>query len=294
MLGWAWTQCSFAQAIDSSAVRTQKPVLREWQVWTGIGSATAATWIGLNQLWYADYPKTAFHWTNDNAEWLQMDKLGHGFSAYHLSRGLSYAFEAAGNGKRQALWKACASSWAYMAGIEVMDGFSAQWGASAGDLLANTSGCALLISQEYLWKAQRIIPKFSYHPTPYPALRPNLLGQNSLESLIKDYNGQTYWLSANIKAFAPQLPVPEWLNVAVGYGGRGMIMAQNNLVNDVFFPDPQFTRNYYLSLDVDLSRIHTQHRWLKWLLEAVNTLKIPAPTLSWSEHGKPSVQLFYF
>jgi hypothetical protein len=35
--------------------------------------------VGLNQLWYADYPRSDFHFINDNAEWLQMDKAGHIF-----------------------------------------------------------------------------------------------------------------------------------------------------------------------------------------------------------------------
>ena len=47
--------------------------------------------IGLNQLWYADYPRSDFHFINDNAEWLQMDKLGHVFSSYHLG---SYGADA--------------------------------------------------------------------------------------------------------------------------------------------------------------------------------------------------------
>src|SRR6476620_6964690 len=34
----------------------------------------------LNELWYADYPRSDFHFVNDNAEWLQMDKAGHAFS----------------------------------------------------------------------------------------------------------------------------------------------------------------------------------------------------------------------
>jgi hypothetical protein len=31
-----------------------------------------------------DYP--IFHFINDNAEWLQMDKAGHIYSSYHLGR----------------------------------------------------------------------------------------------------------------------------------------------------------------------------------------------------------------
>ena len=40
--------------------------------------------IGLNHLWYADYPHSNLHSINDNQEWLQMDKAGHLFSSYHI------------------------------------------------------------------------------------------------------------------------------------------------------------------------------------------------------------------
>jgi hypothetical protein len=47
--------------------------------------------------------------------------------------------------------------------VEVLDGFSSEWGAS-GDIIANASGTALFVSQELLWKEQdhtKIF--FSYH-----------------------------------------------------------------------------------------------------------------------------------
>jgi hypothetical protein len=31
-------------------------------------------------------PRSDFHFINDNAEWLQMDKAGHIYSSYHLGR----------------------------------------------------------------------------------------------------------------------------------------------------------------------------------------------------------------
>ncbi|MEM6517437.1 MAG: DUF2279 domain-containing protein, partial [Bacteroidota bacterium] len=41
----------------------------------------AATLIGLDQLWYADFERSKFRTINDSNEWLQMDKFGHVFSA---------------------------------------------------------------------------------------------------------------------------------------------------------------------------------------------------------------------
>jgi hypothetical protein len=85
--------------------------------------------------------------------------------------------------------------------VEVFDGFSAEWGASTGDLIANATGTALYVSQELLWKEQRITPKFSFHSTKYAALRPDVLGSSLPEKNSKDYNGQTYWLSINLFFF---------------------------------------------------------------------------------------------
>src|ERR1700757_2226381 len=38
--------------------------------------------VALSQVWYKDYPRTSFHFFNDNGEWLQMDKCGHATTAY--------------------------------------------------------------------------------------------------------------------------------------------------------------------------------------------------------------------
>src|SRR5438874_2371911 len=45
------------------------------------------TMAGLYSAWYSNYPQTRFHFFNDNAEWLQVDKVGHAYSAYVESYG---------------------------------------------------------------------------------------------------------------------------------------------------------------------------------------------------------------
>jgi hypothetical protein len=53
-----------------------------------VGSLTyGAALYGLNELWYKDFPRQDFHFFNDNTQWKQVDKIGHFYSAYHLSRG---------------------------------------------------------------------------------------------------------------------------------------------------------------------------------------------------------------
>ena len=49
-------------------------------------SLAGITLIGLNQLWYADYPRSKFQTINDSNEWLQMYKMGHVFSSYQVGR----------------------------------------------------------------------------------------------------------------------------------------------------------------------------------------------------------------
>ena len=42
--------------------------------------------VALDRLWYADYPRSRFHFMNDNNQWLQMDKVGHVMTSYYLGR----------------------------------------------------------------------------------------------------------------------------------------------------------------------------------------------------------------
>ncbi len=253
-----------------------------------------AALVGLNQVWYADYPRSDFHFINDNAEWLQMDKAGHVFSAYHLGSFGANALKWSGANKKSQLLYGATLGLAFLTTVEVFDGYSANWGASLGDVAANVSGTALYVSQELLWKEQRIVPKFSFHTTPYAAARPEVLGSSLQEQILKDYNGQTYWLSFNIHSFAPKSKVPKWLNVAVGYGAEGMITGKEAFVNTIFLPEQQRYRQFYLSLDIDLTKIETKSHFLKTILTICNTIKIPAPTFEIKGSGGTKWHLVYF
>ena len=257
-----------------------------------IGSATL---IALNQAWYADYPRSDFHFINDNAEWLQMDKAGHVFSAYHLGSFGAKALKWSGADKKSQLLYGSTLGLTFLTAVEVFDGFSANWGASLGDVAANVSGTALFVSQELLWDEQRIVPKFSFHTTPYASARPNVLGSTFSEQILKDYNGQTYWLSANIHSFfKSSKTIPKWLNVAVGYGAEGMITGKDEFVNTVFLPTDKRYRQFYLSLDVDLTKIETKSHFIKTILTVFNTIKIPAPTFEIKGLGGTKFHWLYF
>ena len=126
------------------------------------GAAYTATLIGLNSLWYKDYPRSNFHFINDNREWLQMDKVGHMTSSYYMGVAGIEAYRWAGMNEEQAIWYGGLSGSFFLTAVEILDGFSAEWGASSGDLLANTLGSVLCISQEIYWNEQKIQLKYSY------------------------------------------------------------------------------------------------------------------------------------
>lgn len=249
---------------------------------------------GLYSAWYSNYPQTRFHFFNDNAEWLQVDKVGHTFSAYAQSYASMELWRWTGIERKKRIWLGGLSGVAYQTVIEILDGFSAGWGWSWGDFAANMAGSGLLISQELGWDEQRVRLKYSFHQKDYGSEQLNkradeLYGSGLHQRFIKDYNGQTYWLSVNLKSFMPESNLPAWLNVAAGYGADGMFGGRQNIWKgangtSVDRTDIQRYRQWYVAPDVDLTKIKTNSKPLKFALGVLNVLKFPAPSLEFSQN----------
>ena len=254
-------------------------------------SIGAITLLGLNQLWYADFERSKFHTINDNSAWLQMDKLGHVFTSYQLGKYGSHLLNWSGVSERDQLFYGATLGFSFLTAVEVLDGYSKEWGFSWGDILANGSGTGLYIGQELLWKEQRIALKYSFHQTKYAKQRPDKLGETYLEQTLKDYNGQTYWLSANLHSFFKESKIPKWLNVAVGYGAEGMLTGTKDVDNQVLTSNERY-RQYFLSFDLNLSKISTNSKLLRSILDVFNVIKIPFPTLEFNKKGTV-FHLFY-
>ena len=260
----------------------------------GGGALTGYTVLltGLNQAWYVNYPKSSFHFINDSREWMQVDKFGHAWTSYVYGLAGVELMKWTGMERKKAIWIGGLAGTLFQTPIEILDGFSAEWGASASDLIANSVGSALVISQELAWDEQRLLFKYSCHLTDYARLRPNLLGNSLPERVLKDYNGQTYWLSASPGSFNPDSFWPDWLCISLGYGANGMLGGYRNWWYDgngqligAYASLPRY-RQYYLSLDIDLQKLPVKNPFLKRALKVVNCIKIPAPAFSWSErHG---------
>lgn len=254
--------------------------------------ATAAL-IGLDRIWYADFPRSSFHFINDNDEWLQMDKAGHVITSYYVGQIGADVLKWSGVSKKDQLIYGATLGFSFLTAVEVMDGFSAEWGASWGDVLANSLGTGLYVGQELLWEEQRIKLKYSFHTTRFAEIRPNKLGKSFSEQLLKDYNGQTYWLSANVHSFFKQSKIPKWFNVAFGYGAEGLVAGTIETQREIL-PNLQRFRQFYLSIDIDLTKIETKSKFLNSVFKVVNFIKIPAPTLEINSLGKMKFHGIYF
>lgn len=255
-----------------------------------------AVMTGLYAAWYSQYPQSRFHTFNDIGEWKQIDKVGHMFSAYAGGQASMEMWRWTGIDRKKRIWIGGLSGAAYLTVIEILDGFSAEWGWSWGDFGANMLGSGLLISQELAWDEQRIQMKFSAHRKSYkdPMLNArsnDLFGKSTAERILKDYNGQTYWFSTGVKRILPNAGLPDWLQVSVGTGAEGMFGASQNVGIDktgsIEFDrrDIKRYRQWYLAPDIDLTKIKTKKKGVRMALNMLNLFKFPAPALEYG-HGK--------
>ena len=295
----AWTQSRLTRNLPDSLVPLRLLIVGGSSL-AGYGSSL----IILNRYWYKNYPRTHFHFFNDDPEWLQMDKAGHAFTAYTLGKLAANAWQWTGAGTEKSVWIGGMSGFAYQTIVELLDAYSSKWGFSKGDMAADMLGTAMFMTQEFLWKEQRITMKFSAHPVHYgndPTLEMHtraLFGDAFLERIIKDYNGQTYWMSANIDAFFKGA-LPQWLNMAVGYGAENMYAGRGNWwegKDGIFYDYKQIPRirRFFLAPDIDLTRIPVNGKVMRTILQIFNMIKIPAPALEINGRGKIKLHALYF
>ncbi len=264
-----------------------------------IGTETAFYVGGMSYLqfiWYKDHNRVPFHWYNDNAGYLQIDKMGHAYGAYMESYAGYHLLRRSGVPRNKALIYGGALGLLLQTPIEIFDGIYEGWGFSWGDMIANASGPALIVGQELLFQEQIARYKFSFWRSTYAAQANGYLGDNFLESLFYDYNGHTYWLSVPINRLVFREKLPDWLCFSVGYSANGMFGEFENRrrYNGQWIPETDRYRQFLLSLDIDTSHIHTRSRFLNAVLQGLAFVKIPFPALEFNTIGKPRVYGLYF
>jgi hypothetical protein len=255
-------------------------------LYIGYTAGFSASYTGLYHLWYKHNGLSYFRFHDDSRHWLQMDKAGHMTAAYQLGKIGINVFRWAGIGGNRAIWQGGLSGLLFLTGMEMFDGFSTDYGFSLADQAANILGASVLIGQELVWKEQRMSLKFSYSPSQYARHRPELLGKRPAETWLKDYNGQTYWLSFNAGSFLENSSLPGWLCFSFGYSAKGMTGSYiNPQFNSAGIEIPGFTRyrQYLFSLDLDLTKVNRRSLLMKTLSSVFSHVKFPFSAVEYNK-----------
>ncbi len=235
--------------------------------------------------WYSDKKRVPFHFYNDFKGWNQIDKFGHFYVSY-LESNVGYSLMKKFNfSEKNSLFFGGSQGLILETPIEFFDAYYDGWGFSFSDILANTLGSAFFIVQQNFFGDQLIKPKLSFSTSIYAKYANGFLGKNNfLSQFVYDYNGYTYWLSFSPSRIFKIKNIPEWINLSLGYGADGMIGEFKNIstYNGKNIPEYERYRQYYLSLDIDFSKMKTNSKLLKKIFNALSYIKIPLPTLEFS------------
>lgn len=248
----------------------------------------AGTLVGLNKAWYKNSMHN-FSFKDDSHEWNQIDKIGHAYTSYQIARHNAALYRLTGISEKQAIIYGAIAGVMFQTPIEILDGFAPEYGFSMGDMAANIAGPVLFAGQHLLWNETRIHPKFSFHATNLSRVRPELLGSSWSEKWLKDYNGQTYWFSGSPGSFTDSR-WPKWLCFSVGYGIHNMVAGEAWKSREMGYSP---YRQYYISMDIDFTKIPTRSKFLKTVAFLLNNVKVPFPAVEFSKHGV-KLQPLYF
>lgn len=268
----------------------QPDSLNRKKLYTAIATEAVFYTAGISYLqfvWYKDKERVPFHYYNDAAGYLQIDKFGHAFGAYVESYIGYHWLRAAGVKQKHALLYGGTLGLVLQTPIEIFDGLYEGWGFSWTDMAANAAGAGLVIGNELLFKEQLLKFKFSFAPSPYREQAHGYLGDTFAESIFLDYNAHTYWLSLPLQDLGIKR-LPPWLNLAAGYSANGMFGEFENrkFYRGLPIPPTERYRQFLLSPDIDWTRIPTRSKFLKAVFRGMFFIKLPAPALELNEQGK--------
>ena len=179
----------------------------------------------------------------------------------------------------------------------------------------NISGSLLFGIQQYVWHDQKFNLKISAAPVKYGKYgdvqiterAKALYGTSFTELILKDYNAMTFWLSVSPGSFIknPKSKFPKCIQVSFGYGAGGMLGGQKNRWNkndlggekEVGNIDPsdlvdrsdiQRLHKFYLSMDLDWTKLPVKKHWAKGLMKVLNIIKLPFPAIEFNDNKNGS------
>lgn len=287
--------CTFVYSQESSFFQNSRNLNKPRVIGTSV--FLTGSWIGsmsaLSTVWYSEQTKTDFHFFDDSKNWLQMDKLGHVFSAHYLTEKSYRLYRWGGLDYQRSFIFSSIFGFGFQSTFEILDGYSSDYGFSWSDIGANAFGTGFFVGQEYFLGEQVVVPKFSYSPSPWADLRPEVLGNNFSERILKDYNGQTYWYSVGIYRFLrSDTQFPKWISISAGCSVNEKLVGDQETftANGTNY---ESYRQFLFSMDIDLTKIPVKKPWLRALLGNLNSIKIPFPALEFSKYGVKAHGLYF-
>lgn len=233
-----------------------------------IGGATVGGFVYghvvANDLWWKG-ERVPFH-VNVDQDWryaLGADKLGHMVFPATATRTYATLLRTAGLDSMPAVLVSAGVALTYQTYIEIRDGFSARYGFSPADMVANVMGASFPVLQQAVPALRPFTLQISYDPS--QAYRAGGYG-----SIIDDYTSTTHWVAVEVGALLPRswsTWYPSWLGIAVGHSVEGL--DGNGGGQHVL----------YLALDWMPERIAGLPPWLREVLTVLHAYHLPAPAV---------------
>jgi len=250
----------------------------------GLALGYSALVIGLHinqaNAWWKD-DRGPFHFVEDLQYAKGLDKMGHFFSAYIMSRLAGDLLMECGFNVDAGTAIGAGMGLAYVTYVEVEDGFAKQWGFSPTDAIGNVVGASFYVGQQYIPYLQNFHPRASYVPAEWTG---NTTITERPKTFIDDYNSTAFWLSMNVNNMMPTKWAeywPDWLMVTVGYGidNYGRRNPDGSL--------EEVHGKIMLGLDYDLVKIIPRSKigFINYLIQGLNIIRLPGPTLEFTHEG---------
>ena len=210
-------------------------------------------------------PRAPFRFENDWVYALNVDKLGHMYAGYLLSRVFGYSLEWSGFSEHTSTFYGSVLGLSYQMYVEVEDGFHRVYGFSPGDAFFNMIGATIPLAQWTFPVLRNFSLKYSYWPS---AGYTDALKAGQGKAFLDDYQGTTVWLAMDphfLMGSRLSDELPSWLGLALGVGARDLNESGGG------------RRQATISLDYNFSRIQTGSSFLHSLLTVVDFFHLPAP-----------------
>jgi len=245
---------------DPLETRINVPVLAAITgVYLGSGIAVH---IYQRNAWWKDQ-RSSFHFVDDKAYALGIDKVGHFYAGNLLAHAFSSGLEAGNIQSEQAAIYGGIASLMFELYVEIEDGYGPNWGFSLADAAGDLLGAAYSVGQYYYPVLKNIQARFSYIPT--KELRE---GNHQGGNMIDDYEGQKYWLSFRLKNLMPEAMAQYWpsfLMLSVGMGVKDLDGGGGG------------TREFYIALDLDAEELPLYGKGWQFVKNTLNFFHFPMP-----------------